>query len=555
MRPLRYLEGREIAMNISNLSELDIFLRDKPVGWSRLLAARAALRVLPVVVAPGMPEAYWLPMFRACFMAWAAGRFPQHDMTEAVRLAADSAARSAARSATRSAALLAALSAADSASRSADRTIADSNVRAASRAAARSSVTSATRIGARSPYDARSDAWRALNMDLLWLINNANEKPAEDLIGEPLWQEHLPRWVENRWEKVAYNIKVSKNLYGLWFGWYHSILSHGAVSSNLFYHEDIALRISGQSEEWWSRPAAAVNADIAKWLVEGEVESVVIPEPEPGTLLGVSSDGRLGIVPSGAPTLDEEFAGEVLQEILLEKTEELCLIIAGSNAFAVLSKDVEKYGECLRCQPLSIDRLYARGIALESTRTYLQKDIDAGNLPEMAIEVASGLDSILAIHGPLIAGSNRGRVLLEQSHQYEGKAADISVSRLAAREFANAVARSDRLFTDEVREEWPVMANSIGAGRYPERSTQVAMVGNKNLMIALAILVATPVVESAITASIPGALAVGSLKGTIDAAWLFMTSYLPAITNLVQVSGPSLAWMKPVLRLIGRGRG
>lgn len=239
---------------------------------------------------------------------------------------------------------------------------------------------------------------------------------------------------------------------------------------------------------------------------------------------------------------------------MAEKVDELTLTLAGSNAFALLLKDIDKYGICLRRQPFSIDRLYGRGVVLENTRAHLQKDIDAGNLPDLALDVASGLDSILAIHGPLIAGCNRGQELLASSHQYESRSIDVAAQRLAAREFANAVARADTLFTEEVRDEWPVIAEAIGSGPYPERSTQVAMAGNKNMFIALALFLVAPTAQSAIVASIPGALAVGSLQATIDVAWLFMTSYLPAITNLVQVSGPTLAWMKPALRLIEKGR-
>lgn len=341
--------------------------------------------------------------------------------------------------------------------------------------------------------------------------------------------------------------------YAPWIAWYQALLTGDSATAD-YFGPDLTLRIATQPDQWWDRPAREVNADIAAWLAERDVEKVVIPDPEPGTTLGLAADGRIGFVPSGIPSVDEQLANEGLLEVLGEKVEELTALLAGSNAFALLLKDASKYAECLRRQPFSIDRLYARGNVLETTRAHLQKGIDAGELPDMALGVASGLDAVLAIHGPLIASTHQGQVLLGRSHLYEEKSVDIAAQRLAARDLSNAVARSDSLFTDEVREEWPALADGIGSGPYPARSTQVAMSGNHNLFVTLGKLVLTSAVSEAVINSIPGKLAITSLTATIDAAWGFLTSYLPIITQLVMVSGPLLAWMKPVLRLVARGR-
>lgn len=348
--------------------------------------------------------------------------------------------------------------------------------------------------------------------------------------------------------------KVRAANYAPWINWYQSLLTGDGPSAD-YFGPDLILRIAQQPDEWWDRPAEKVNADIAAWLAERDAQAPIIPEPEPGTTFGITDDGRIGFMPSGVPSAEEIVANEGLLEVLGETVDDLTALVAGSNAFALLYKGIGKYAACLRQQPLSLNRLYARGIVLESTRAHLQKGIEAGDLPDMALEVASGLDSVLAIHGPLIASTHQGQLLLERSHQYEDKSVDIAAQRLAARDLANAIARSDTLFSEEVREEWPVIADGIGTGPYPARSTQVAMSGNNNLLIVLALLVAKPITEAAITASIPGALAVGALKATIDATWMFWCSYEPVIAHLVQVSGPDLAWMKPVLRLVAARRG
>jgi len=529
-------------IRLTSADELEDILSEVHPTWWRVLAARSALRVLPIALTAGLPESVWLPAFRACFVSWAASRLSAHNLT----LPAQSAAAAAVRAAGATGGFIGlSVKAAANAVQSVVRDGGSHTVEAVTYAA--------DSVGQYTTSVSEYSIWEAMGADLTWVLTELSRQP-EHLALLQLWYDETPQWANRTWRGFSQNLRALNKLYRPWINWYEFLITKNGLNSDYFGPE-LTLRIAKQPDEWWSRPSELVNADIDEWLRQRDEERIHIPEPEPGINLGIAEDGRIGIVPTGAPSPEERQQLDELLEVLGEKADELAEALTGSNAFAPLLKDVRKYAEVLRQQTLSIDRLYARGNVLENTRAYLQKDIDAGNLPEMALEIAAGLDSILAMHAPLIALTGRGQQLLESSHLYESKAADISASRLAAREFANAVARSDRLFTDEVREEWPVMADSIGEGRYSERSSQLAMVGNKNVMIALAILVATPVVESAVTASIPGALAVGSLKGTIDAAWLFMISYLPVITNLVQVSGPSLAWMKPVLRLVSRGRG
>lgn len=524
-----------MALKFNSSDEIETILVAKPMRWSRTLAARSALRVLPSSL-DRVTKTHWMTLLRASFISWAAIGLPAESLAAFAKSSAIKVKK------------LPALTgdATISAVYSAVYSVSDNHTSVSKSAAFCFAVSAANG----SNFTA---AWDAFTEDLNWLDSHSDEQSAEFWF-RPLWVADAPSNVVEEWKAFVHGSNAFGYDFAPWINWYQALLTCNGSNAD-YFGPDLTLRIAQQPDEWWDRPAAEVNADIAAWLVQRDEVRIDIPEPEPGTSMGIAGDGRIGIVPTGVSSSDERSQFEGLLEVLGEKADELVESLAGSNAFADLLKVIRKYAEVVRQQSLSIDRLYARGNILENTRAHLQKDIDAGNLPDMPLGVAAGLDSILSMHGSLIASTQVGQQLLDSSHIYEGKAADISVSRSAAREFANAVARSDRLFTDEVREEWPVMADAIGAGRYPERSTQLAMVGNKNVMIALAILVATPVVESAITASIPGALAVGSLKGTIDAAWLFMVSYLPVITNLVQVSGPSLAWMKPVLRLVSRGRG
>lgn len=525
-----------MAIEVTGPEKLELFLRDRPVQWSHLVAARSTLRILPAGLYT-LPKQQWLLILRVCFISWAIGKYSAHEM------------RQAALSAASSKAFL--VIPASSTTRSARSTVFSVGRFAASAKSSATSAASAARYAAGSA--AGSAIWRAVSGDLSWLTDHSGELAAGSLALTPLWWDVVPRWILEQWRSLMADKVASAEGYAPWIAWYQALLTGDGASAD-YFGPDLTLRIATQPDEWWDRPAREVNADIAAWLAERDVEKVVIPDPEPGLTFGLAEDGRIGIAPSGIPAPDEQIANEGLLEVLRERVDDLIESLNGSNAFAALSKYVGKYARCLRGQPLSIDRLYLYGNDLENTRAHLQKEINAGDLPGMPLDIAIGLDSVLATHGLLIASTHQGQLLLERSHLYEGKSADIAAQRLAARGLANAVARSDSLFTDEVREEWPALADGIGSGPYPARSTQVAMSGNYNLFVILGKLVTTSLVSEAVINSIPGKLAITSLTATIDAAWGFLTSYLPIITQLVMVSGPLLAWMKPVLRLVARGR-
>jgi hypothetical protein len=539
-----------MALDFTEPEQLEKFLADKPAHWSHIIAARAALRVLPIALTH-LPEKHWLLIFRACFISWAASKFPTYNMLAAAESigSADLTAFPAARSVAISAALYAARSASAStavlASRYAVRAVTDSVFASIIRSATRDdSVQAVFHIP-----QPEGRAWTLATVDAAELMERIAPRYFTELMLLPLWGEVFPSLIARRWESLAQSKAGSE--YAPWINWYQALLTGNGPSAD-YFGPDLTLRIAQQSDEWWDQPAEKVNADIAAWLKERDSEKLIVPEPEAGITLGVAEDGRIGVVPSGVSTPTEQNTNEGILEVLNETVEELKVRLSGSNAFAVLLGDVNKYAACLHRQPLSIDQLYLRGNNLEIARVHLNKTIAAGDMPDMPVGVAAGLDSVLSTHGLLIASTHQGQVLLERSHQYENKNADIAVQRLAARKFADAIAGADRLFSDEVREEWPSMADGIGKGPYPERSAQVAMSANRNLFITIAKVVVFETLKGGLAASVVGTMMTGVTAETINNALAFLTNHLPTIRDLAAVSGSYLQWIEPLLRHLQR---
>ncbi|TDI57404.1 MAG: hypothetical protein E2O93_04790, partial [Alphaproteobacteria bacterium] len=80
-------DGSELP-DVTDREQLEAWLKEQPPAFSIAIAARAALRILPVLVLefdaeePHPPEEIAadlvLPVFRATAVAWVAARYPTH---------------------------------------------------------------------------------------------------------------------------------------------------------------------------------------------------------------------------------------------------------------------------------------------------------------------------------------------------------------------------------------------------------------------------------------------------------------------------------------------
>ncbi|MBJ7414710.1 MAG: hypothetical protein JHC88_04455 [Niveispirillum sp.] len=522
-----------MALEITQHKELEKLLADKPAQWSHLIAARAALRMLPLALT-GIQESDWLPVLRACFISWAVGQFPAHDMTVAARSAARFGSVSSGRSAVNSAAR-SVRSAALSATRSADHV-------ALSVDSAESAADSASLVA---NFVAESAVWMSISADVTLLYETKNKTDIADFVQTPLWAVKIPLAIAKRWQSFVDYQHASH--FAPWINWYQSLLTGNGPSAD-FFGPDLTLRIAQQPDEWWDRPVAEVNADVTRWLEEAKEGAVVVPPPEPGLVGTVDADGRVGFARSGEATEDELAGIGGLLQILTGAAEDLAALLVGNNSVAIAPSIVPQYLACLQADSLSIDRLYAAGVRLGNARAKLQKQIDSKDYPDLAPDVAEALDSVLELHGPVLLSTAEGRRLVGASSDYLRTAADSAALKRAAMDYGQAVAKSPDLFNKETRELLPELNEDVASGPHPERSTQVAMSASRNLLITVARVVLFETLKNGLAASVVGMGMIGVTAQTINFAWAFLTSYLPVIRELAAVSGPYLQWIEPLLR-------
>lgn len=335
-------------------------------------------------------------------------------------------------------------------------------------------------------------------------------------------------------------------VYTPWINWYQALLTGNSAAAD-YFGPDLTLRIAQQSDEWWSRPAAEVNADITAWLVEKE-SAVELPSPEPGLVGTVDADGRIGFARFGEATTDELARVAGLLRVLTGAAEDLAALLVGNNSVAIAPSIVPQYLACLRQDAISIDMLYALGVRLGNARAKLQKQIDSKDYPDLAPDVAEALDSVLELHGPVLLSTSEGRRLVGASSDYLRTAADYAALKRAAMDYGQAVGKSSDLFNKETRELLPQLNEDVAFGPHPERSTQVAMSANRNLLITVATVLLFETLKDGLAASVIGIGMTGVTTQTINFAWAFVTSYLPVIRELAAVSGPYLQWIEPLLR-------
>lgn len=523
--------------------ELRLLLANAPVQLSRAVAVRSALRVVPVAVAH-LPEEYWLPLLRACLVSWAISRYSLDGFTVSAQSAADAAA----------AALSSARRNTDHLLKSAVRTL--SAARYASRAAAAEVATTTADFAVRtvsaaiSAADVFSENLKASELgmfDAVWMAEDRDSDSIKQIWHLPLWQGEIPRWASDSWWKLSgVNVNIAKNYHHI-YSWYKVLLRspHSGVE---YFDREVAERIAAQPDTWWLRPPEQVNADIAAWLEESQESAVDVPAPEPGLIGTIDTDGRIGFALSGEATAEELADVSGLLEVLTGATEDLAALLVGNNSVAIAPSIVPQYLACLRADAISIDMLYALGVRLGNARAKLQKQIDSKDYPDLAPDVAELLDSVLELHGPFLLSTAKGRRLVDASSDYLRTAADNAALKRAAMNYGQAVAYSPDLFNKEARELLPQLNEDVDTGPHPERSTQVAMSASRNLLITVARVALQEVLKEGFLGSTQGTALVGLTAFTIQAAWSFLTSYLPVISELAIASGPYLQWIEPLLR-------
>jgi hypothetical protein len=259
---------------------LELWLQDQPHKSCAEIAARAALRVLPLVL-HSRPEREMLYTFRAAFIAWAANLYPDNTSDRLIIQAAFASTAGvpfkdlAARSAAAAAGTIAANLAFDPT----PATAAFHNAGAAGLAAAAAAHAAAAAAHTPDVSSAHASAvgnaadtiWASINEDIGFL---AVSEPGQlmqrelwpmDVRGSSEFQANFPRWARVPFDAFDKSPLVTRGPWGVWLAWYRAILP--AEWSSRFGHA-VDLQIAAQDSSFWQRDPGLVVAEIAemaKW--------------------------------------------------------------------------------------------------------------------------------------------------------------------------------------------------------------------------------------------------------------------------------------------------
>jgi hypothetical protein len=347
---------RRPSVDPGNRDAFEKWLASKPPSWSVVIAARAALRLLPLIgpnkISARNAEILVLPIFRASAIARFAAVYPNRATGARAVDAADAAADAASDTPAATVVTLAARAAASALATA-------FAARAAAAAFAARAVVAAPAVAFAAP-DAAA-AFAAVGSDVLKLDDGGSTP--KQLGCSQLWPGTLPESVASAWQKKSAQLRNRGSHWLVWIDWYDGVLG-GSPSA------------PQRSEAWemaftdiehplpWDEGAEAVNTEIATRLARLKIsESRPLPDEELAAeqtraeLAEVASpqpsltqNGRLDAGPNAtydAPLLDDDLATLPIRQ------RNLIMIILDDlprNAPRHLGMCLHSYGEELKAR-------------------------------------------------------------------------------------------------------------------------------------------------------------------------------------------------------------
>lgn len=312
--PEKDLEKTTVDIEFTSENELKVWLEDKPIEWGRVIAHRAAMRVLPMIsdewrADPPIEQRQGLTLavFRANLISRVAGVYPTRDMSKYADAASSAASR-----ATDRATFSAAHYAASAAHYAASASFADASriASSSSRAAAAAASFSASAVG--------SAIWRSVSLDAQWLLKREDAPSAEQaksLLSLSVWHGRAPSWARNALKRLSAATSADSTHWSDWIAWHGTVAPIDGDPLGVYFSEALELRIATQPDDWWDRGAEAVNADIAKWVEEERghpsTDTGDLPNPEEDSLPESGPAGDTWDFFLSYSTRDEAIAREI----------------------------------------------------------------------------------------------------------------------------------------------------------------------------------------------------------------------------------------------------
>ena len=281
-----------------------------------------------------------------------------------------------------------------------------------------------------------------------------------------------------------------------------------------------------------------------------------IPESASDPVFRLGGDGlvHMAVAPDRQPEVGD---GDLLEE-LRSASAALRSSLEGTNVHTDLLQAVEYYQGALLEDPISISRLYGRGVRLENAARSVRRRIEAEDLQAFTAETEQNLDSVLDLHAAYIMSRDDGRRLVEDAAAYRRTPDETAALREAAEKISSAVDQRPDVFSEEVRRHVAQVAEDVGDGPHPERSNQVAVTSLGNMTRGLLKWAGggaiSAIVVGAVATSAPGTAAIAGGASAINEMASFLISNAPLLLLFAAAAGSDLSWLTPIAHLLDKLR-
>ena len=403
-----------------------------------------------------------LPVLRACFVGWAVVKYPsQRDNLQRAAYAAASNAAGAYVATTDYAAL--------NASIAADHAI--SAIEAADHAvhAAIDDHSTNTYVAASGSANAAASA----NIDAVRADAVAIEqgRAVAEIVAAPLWPGEIPEPIAEAWGRLrAWMLEDKANHWDPWVQWYERVRDGRPSFGEAF---DLAVA-SLTDEQWNEEPVpAAVNRRIAALLAEHTTPEPIPPQG-PGPHFALGPDLRIALAPPAELDADGNNLARIRQ--LLPVVRQAAADLAGHlnpNTQPELSRNLTAYRTAIAGEPETIawGLVFGLGLRLENAAVAASREIEDRLQPPLEDAAQEALDTILALHGPLILATKEGSDLADKADRYRQTREEQAALRDDMRKIATALGNTPEIIEPEAAKVANDAVETIGEGRHPERGT------------------------------------------------------------------------------------
>ncbi|NJL07287.1 MAG: hypothetical protein HC900_02780 [Methylacidiphilales bacterium] len=499
------------------------WLAGKDRMWSVVIASRAALRVLPLIV-PGPKDSKSAPLFLMTFRCTAISRFASKNPNREIAF----------------------VPRADATAQATTHFSAAYAAQAAYAATFAATAAGAAYIASDAIYDAYAAAYSATittaNALFATVKRDADRLQGGvspvDLARSPLWPplHGQPDWVEAARSALKLDLAYDGAHWQVWIDWYEDVL---AGKSRGEAWDEAFVDLDPDDPLPWDAGPQAVNEKIKarlKKLEPPEPSSEPLPRQSAGPHFGIGRDELIDLV---APTELDGAGNDIgrirqLRPLVQQCAADLARHLVGKNVYPELAAAAARYSEAISAATeaeVPWGTVFGLGVMLANAADAAKRQIADRIFPELEDPAKTALDSLLTLHGPMILASQEGRDLAAAADAFQMTREQQAALEQAIRTVAERLSNSADVAKPAAANVVKQAAETVGKGPHPERGAVYGFATIRNVAL---VTVAAAVVSPPLLASLLGGGYAMTISGGV--ASLIMVEGLKKSATFISIA-------------------